>query len=335
VRLLGYAEEPEGPALVSMLYSHGDVLNFLAQNPSVNREIICADVVVGLQYLHEHKPPIIHGDLKGRNVLINGEGRASIGGFGLSIILDGGPTGHTSSNFAGSLRFLAPELLEEDARTMQTDVYAYGCTCIEILFDQEPYHQLSKEGPLIRAIANNEPPFEPSNGEVTFPSVLRILKRCWDHDPSSRPPLNLIVDTIQRCLYRTYRTNLGVHQGIGKRVRFMGLPGIEAGNLIALADGGLSIFVDSSPFLHRVPIYQRYRWELMDGQDLEDSKDGSDVSWSPEADHQYSPFAASSSLSGKFTSSESPPYVSKWNDYSAKFRLPYSSMVSYESYHKA
>jgi hypothetical protein len=40
VRLLGYTEEREGPGLVSNSYIHGDVLSFLAKNPSVNREII-------------------------------------------------------------------------------------------------------------------------------------------------------------------------------------------------------------------------------------------------------------------------------------------------------
>jgi serine/threonine protein kinase len=65
-------------------------------------------------------------------VLIDADGRASICDFGLSIILDGGPTGHTASNFGGSLRFLAPELLEESSRTVQTDIYTYACTCIEV-----------------------------------------------------------------------------------------------------------------------------------------------------------------------------------------------------------
>jgi hypothetical protein len=49
VRLLGYTEEPEGPGLVSIAYLHGDVVSFLAKNPSVNREII-----VGL---HRYVPP--------------------------------------------------------------------------------------------------------------------------------------------------------------------------------------------------------------------------------------------------------------------------------------
>jgi len=268
--------------------------------------------------LHKHRHPIIHGDLKGHNVLIDSEGKASICDFGLSIILDGGPTGYTSSNFGGSLRFLAPELLDDSIRTVQTDIYAYACTCVEILFDQEPYHQLYKDAQLIRAIFAHQLPIEPSSPEVTFPLFLQILKHCWDHDPWSRPSLNLIIDTIQHCLHRTYRANLVVHRGIGRRVQFMCLPGVEQAKLISVTDGGLSIVVNFQASLHRVPIYQRYHWEWMKTSKLEES--------------QHLLFAASSSYPEKL--SESPSYISKWADYSPKFRLPYSSRVSYEPYNE-
>jgi len=116
----------------------------------------------------------------------------------------------------------------------------------------------------------------------------------------------------------------------------MCLPGIEEAKLVSVTDSGLSIVVDSSSSFHRVPIYQCYRWELMDRQDLEDSEDGSDVSWTHETDHEYSPSASSPLSPGKFSPSlETPPYVSKWTDYSAIFRLPYSSLVSYEPYNEA
>jgi hypothetical protein len=49
----------------------------------------------------------------------------------------------------------------------------------------------------------------------------------------------------------------------------MGLPGIEQTNLISVTDGGLRIVVNSSTSFHQVPIYQRYRWELMDRSNLE------------------------------------------------------------------
>jgi hypothetical protein len=48
----------------------------------------------------------------------------------------------------------------------------------------------------------------------------------------------------------------------------MCLPGIEEAKLISVADGGLSVVVNSSSSLHRVPIYQRYRWELIGKQHL-------------------------------------------------------------------
>jgi hypothetical protein len=85
---------------------------------------------------------------------------------------------------------------------------------LQILFDQEPYHELSKEAQIMSAIWSHQPPFKPANEDGTFPSVLQILERCWSHDRWSRPSGDLIIDTLQRCLYRTYRTNLGVHQEI-------------------------------------------------------------------------------------------------------------------------
>lgn len=49
------------------------------------------------------------------------------------MVMDGGATGYTSSEFAGTLRYLAPELLEEGSvRTFETDVYALGCTCMQV-----------------------------------------------------------------------------------------------------------------------------------------------------------------------------------------------------------
>ncbi len=66
--------------------------------------------------------------------MIAPDGRACLCDFGLSIILDGKPTGFTSEVFAGTFPFFAPELLESDRKTVETDIYALACTCAEVPF---------------------------------------------------------------------------------------------------------------------------------------------------------------------------------------------------------
>ena len=103
----------------------------------------------GLLYLHSHDPIIIHADVKPvrwnvahcrvaliqpfqENVLIDDMGRGLLCDFGLSRILDGLPSGHTTSEQAGTVRYLAPDLLEEWKPTTESDVYAFAYTCIRV-----------------------------------------------------------------------------------------------------------------------------------------------------------------------------------------------------------
>ena len=58
--------------------------------------------------------------------------------FGLSRILDGLPSGHTTSTQGGTLRYLAPELMgemdtdEHVYPTTKSDVFAFACTCVQV-----------------------------------------------------------------------------------------------------------------------------------------------------------------------------------------------------------
>ncbi|KAG6814826.1 hypothetical protein H0H93_012094, partial [Arthromyces matolae] len=65
---------------------HGSVSEYLTRNPEANRFLLCQDTAAGVEYLH--KNDVVHGDLKGMNVLVNSFGRALLGDFGLSSVTD-------------------------------------------------------------------------------------------------------------------------------------------------------------------------------------------------------------------------------------------------------
>ncbi|THU86282.1 kinase-like protein [Dendrothele bispora CBS 962.96] len=65
------------------------------------------EVAQGLAYLHSQK--IVHGDLRGANILINDEWQACLTDFGLTVFNDATASSSTSRR-GGSVRWKAPEL---------------------------------------------------------------------------------------------------------------------------------------------------------------------------------------------------------------------------------
>lgn len=88
--------------------------------------------------MHENDPPIVHGDLKAANVLVDDQGNACLADFGLSYEENVIDHHSASSTFAGSIHWKAPELFafEVEPRTglsLYTNVYAFGYLTLEVL----------------------------------------------------------------------------------------------------------------------------------------------------------------------------------------------------------
>ncbi|KAG6329691.1 hypothetical protein ID866_9399 [Astraeus odoratus] len=102
------------------------------QNTLVDPRPLLSDIAEGLHYLHSHKPPIYHGDLKGQNVLISDDTRALLADFGLSFLVDSSFSGCGDAN-GGTWNWLAPEGFEDvgnDSATPERDVWAFGMTTL-------------------------------------------------------------------------------------------------------------------------------------------------------------------------------------------------------------
>lgn len=104
--------------------------------PWLHRLSIAAGVAAGIDFLHSQKPPIVHRDLKCGNVVISESFKPQVADFGLSRSVDsivGRKTPFASASSegqaiiaAGTLRYLAPEILLRTAATVDGEAGAEG-----------------------------------------------------------------------------------------------------------------------------------------------------------------------------------------------------------------
>jgi serine/threonine protein kinase len=85
-----------------------------------------------------HAQGLVHRDVKPRNVLIAGA-YAYLVDFGLARPVRGDDSLTTEDHWAGTLDYMAPELLRGRAAAPASDIYALGCLLYELLTGRVPF----------------------------------------------------------------------------------------------------------------------------------------------------------------------------------------------------
>ncbi|KAF8605554.1 kinase-like protein [Ceratobasidium sp. AG-I] len=145
----GIAKHGGSLFMISPFLAKGDAPSWLASR-SGERLRVLLDVAMGCLYLHNlTTQPIVHGDLKGGNILVKDDGQAVVSDFGLSKLK--GTFTSLGLKGTGTIPYI-PELcptcddLGENnddeimgTKTLETDVFAFGRTAIELLSGERPY----------------------------------------------------------------------------------------------------------------------------------------------------------------------------------------------------
>ncbi|KAG8896169.1 hypothetical protein FRB99_009033 [Tulasnella sp. 403] len=152
----------------------------------------------GLEFLHRSHPPIVHSDLKANNILISDAGDAMLSDFGLSRLLEAGPSGlSTSHTGVGALRWRAPELLAANAEPTTQYVVLSNCLApllnitpetLEIMTGNVPFKKHESDIAVIRAKLAEEEivPSEYPELHQANP-IWPVLAKCWTRNPTLRP----------------------------------------------------------------------------------------------------------------------------------------------------
>lgn len=172
------------------------------QDTAIDPRPLILGIAKGLRYLHDHQPPVYHGDVKGFNVLISDEGQPLLTGFSLSFLVNSAFDLPVEVPSGGTLPWMAPERfgINSDASgvTPEADVWAFGMTALELFTRRAPFHGL-KHVQVISRIMKGLLPDLPE-AESTYSRLTekwwQICSLCWKYDPSQRPTMLQIVEMI-------------------------------------------------------------------------------------------------------------------------------------------
>lgn len=134
--------------IITELCANGDLFDYIRKidpPPFVAMLDIMLGIARGIEYLHLHKPAIIHRDIKSSNVLISAQGVAKIADFGLARIKNS--TKSVIRSLVGTVNWQAPELWHPHPRyNEKVDVYSAGLVFWEVLQWHQPVKRYPFEG---------------------------------------------------------------------------------------------------------------------------------------------------------------------------------------------
>ncbi|KAF8292356.1 kinase-like protein, partial [Clavulina sp. PMI_390] len=204
--ILGVSSGPRHPlSIITPFLRNGNALGFLATLPLQRRFSVFADIASALDYLHVMNPPVIHGDLHGRNILIDDEEKGLLCDFGQSRIKHEQTRSITDITEGGKFRYLAPELLANTTSagykfrtTPASDCYAFAMTMLELATLNKPFAEFENEQAAFHAAEQGYRPQRPPQeafgelGEQQTDMLWALCTSMWDHDPAKRPSMHVV-----------------------------------------------------------------------------------------------------------------------------------------------
>ena len=189
--IYGFEDSSQLHALVLELVDGHTLHERLQSGPMRAGEAIAVAGQIASALEAAHATGVVHRDLKPRNIALTAHGTVKVLDFGLAKASndDSRPSSAQDADtrdgmLVGTTAYMSPEQTRGESVGTETDVWAFGCVLMEMLIGRRVFsgHTAPET---ISAILEREPPWQLIPAE-TPASVIRLVQRCLERDPSRR-----------------------------------------------------------------------------------------------------------------------------------------------------
>lgn len=209
IQIFGVCNEPEFFCIVTEFMTNGSLDELLHEKNMYPvlawplRLRILYEIALGVNFLHNMTPPLLHHDLKTQNILLDSEFHVKIADFGLSkwrqLSISKG-SGSKPSEMGGTVIYMPPEEYEPNKSRradVKHDMYSYAIIMWEVLSRRIPYEDATNPMQIMFSVLRG---LRPDTGLDSLPadipnreSLINFMTCGWTSNPDERP-------TFLKCL---------------------------------------------------------------------------------------------------------------------------------------
>ncbi|XP_041103082.1 receptor-interacting serine/threonine-protein kinase 2-like isoform X2 [Polyodon spathula] len=202
IQIFGVCNEPEFFCIVTEYMSNGSLDQLLHEKEIYPRLAwslrlrILYEIALGVNFLHNMTPPLLHHDLKTQNILLDAEFHVKIADFGLSKwrqLSISKASGSKPPEMGGTVIYMPPEEYEPSRNRradVKQDMYSYSIIMWEALSRKIPFEEATNPMQIMFSVLRGS---RPDTSEESLPfdipgrdTLIELMTSGWATNPDVR-----------------------------------------------------------------------------------------------------------------------------------------------------